>query len=156
MAKTDFTTTISSDKTPNEVFNAITNVRGWWSKKIEGNTHKLNDEFIFEVKGVHYSKQKLIEVIPDKKIVWRVTESHMTFIQNTSEWTGTKIVFEISKKDNLTQLIFTHEGLIPEVECYNACSPAWTQYVQHSLMSLITTGEGDPNLEGRRIEVIKG
>ena len=155
MKTSDFTTTISVDQTPQEAFNAINNVRDWWPGEIEGNTTKLNDEFSYRYKKMHYSNQKLVEVIPGKKVIWLVTESSLNFVENKSEWTGTKVIFEISKKGNKTQLVFTHEGLVPEVECYDACSPAWTQYIQHSLFSLITTGKGDPNLEGRRIEAIK-
>lgn len=149
-----FTTTLLVDQTPIEVFNAITNVRGWWSQDIIGDTQKQGDEFIFEVKNVHFSKQKLIEVIPNKRVVWLVTESNMTFIKKHDEWTDTKVIFDITKDGDKTKLTFTHEGLIPEVECYGACSPAWTQYIQHSLFQLITTGKGDPNLEGRRIQEI--
>jgi hypothetical protein len=155
MKNKNFSTSILVNQTPEEVFNAVTNVRGWWSEGIEGNTAQLNDEFVFVVKDVHRSTQKLTEVIPGKKVVWLVTDCHMTFIDDKDEWKGTRVIFDITKKGDKTQLTFTHEGLTPEGECFEACAPAWTQYIQHSLFSLITTGEGDPNLEGRRIEEIK-
>jgi hypothetical protein len=149
---TYYTTTLLVDQTPEEVFKAVTNVRGWWSEGIKGDTEKQGDEFVFEVPGVHYAKQKLVEVIPDKKVVWLVTESNMTFVKDKEEWTGTKVIFDISQEGDKTKLTFTHEGLVPQIECYGACSNAWNQYVQHSLAKLITTGRGDPNLEGRTIE----
>jgi hypothetical protein len=155
MKDQNFKSTILVDQTPEDVFNAVTNVRGWWSDGIKGGTEKQNDEFVFEVKDVHYSRQKLTEVVPGRKVVWLVTESNLTFLKNSSEWTGTKVIFDISKKGNKTELVFTHEGLMPQSECYSACSPAWTQYIQHSLRDLIATGRGDPNLEGKRIKNIK-
>jgi hypothetical protein len=44
-----------------------------------------------------------------------------------------------------TSLWFTHVGLVPDVECFGACSTAWLHYVNGSLRSLITTGEGLPD-----------
>lgn len=144
MRQTDFTTTLLVDQTPEEVFKAITNVRAWWSgyysEELEGNTEKLNDEFSFRAgPDVHYSKQKLVEVVPNKKIVWLVTESKLSFLEKTDEWTGTKVIFEIIKKGEKTQLTFTHQGLTSEVACYDSCAPAWTQYVQNKLLPLIET-----------------
>lgn len=142
MTTSNFTTTILVDNSPNEVFNAINNVRGWWQGEIEGSTDKLNDEFTYQMEDIHFSKQKLVEVIPNEKVVWLVTESKLNFIKKKSEWTGTKIIFEISEINNKTQLRFTHLGLVPEIECYGGCSDAWGDLIQKSLFSLITTGKG--------------
>lgn len=145
MDKQNFTTTILVNNTPEEVFNAINNVRGWWSEEIEGGTKRLNDEFNYHYKDVHHSKMKLIEVVPNKKIVWYVLDNHFSFTKDKSEWKDTKIIFEISEKDNQTQLRFTHLGLVPEYDCYEVCNDAWTNYIKNSLPSLITTGKGKPN-----------
>ena len=145
MTTTDFTTTILVDQTPQEAFNAINNVRGWWTENLEGGTQKLNDEFEVRFGDVHYSKQKLVEVVPNKKVVWLITDSQLNFIKNKSEWTNTKISFEISQKDGKTKVHFTQLGLVPEYECYDICSTGWSNYINNSLRSLITTGKGQPN-----------
>jgi len=88
---------------------------------------------------------KLIEVIPDKKAVWLVVDNYFDFTQDKSEWKGTKIVFEVSEKDDKTEIRFTHQGLVPEYECFHVCSNAWGSYINGSLRSLITTGKGHPN-----------
>src|ERR1044072_1553224 len=137
MNNQDFTTTILFDQTPQEVFNAINNVRGWWSQEIEGNTEKLNDEFTYHYKEMHRSKMKIIESIANRKIVWLVLDNYFSFNTDKTEWTGTKIIFEIAEKNNQTQLHFTHQGLVPAYECYDACVSGWTQYIEHSLSALI-------------------
>lgn len=142
LAATDFTTTFFVDQTPQEVFNAINNVRGWWQGEIEGNTDKLNEEFTYRVPGIHYSKQKITELIPEEKIVWLVTESEINFVEDKNEWTNTKIIFDIKWINNKTQVRFIHEGLIPAISCYKDCAGAWGKLMQESLFSLITTGKG--------------
>jgi Activator of Hsp90 ATPase homolog 1-like protein len=142
LARSSFTTTFFVNQTPKEVFDAINNVRGWWQGEIEGNTDKLNEEFTYRMKDVHFSKQKIVELTPDKKIVWLITDSNLSFTKDKSEWTGTKIVFEIGEINNKTQVRFTHVGLVPAFECYGGCSGAWGQLMQESLYSLITTGKG--------------
>lgn len=152
MGNQNFTTTVLVDQSPTEVFNAINNVRGWWIDEINGKSEKLNDEFsVLFYDGVHYSKQKLVEFIPNEKVVWLVTESKLSFVEDESEWTGTKISFEISTVGNKTQLQFTHHGLRPDIECYKDCSNAWGGYIKKSLFDLITKGEGEPTPVGARL-----
>ena len=141
----DFTTTISVDQTPEEVFNAINNPRGWWSEEIEGDTEKLNAEFYYHYQDMHTCRIKLIESIPNEKVVWLVKDNFFKFTSDKSEWIGTKIIFEIAKKGNRTQMRFTHLGLVPEYECFEICENAWSEYIGQSLRDLITKGEGQPN-----------
>lgn len=141
MAK-DFTTTFLVDQSPEQVFKAVTNVRGWWQglfeEEIIGDTDELNDEFTFRAgAGVHYSKQKLIEFVPYERVVWLVTESELSFVERKNEWQGTKIIFDISKKGNKTEMRFTHLGLNPQIECYDSCSSTWHMYLNQKLRPLI-------------------
>lgn len=157
MKNQDYTTTFLVDQTPAEVFKAILNPNAWWSQQIEGGTSRENDEFTYQYKDVHITKIKLEEVIPNEKVVWRVLQNYFNFIQDNSEWVGTRIIFEISENDGHAQLHFTHQGLVPDYECYTVCNDAWTSYIQGSLKSLITTGKGHPNTreEGLNTELIE-
>lgn len=142
MTTTDFTFTLETEQSPEHVFKTIRDVRSWWSglygESFTGDSEELHDEFSFWAgDGAHYSKQRLIEVVPNKKMVWLITESELTFIEQTDEWVGTKVIFEISEKNGKTELVFTHQGLTPEVECYNSCAPGWSSYLQGKLLPLI-------------------
>jgi hypothetical protein len=141
----DFTTTILVDQTPEEVFNAINNVRGWWSGEVEGATDKPGEVFTYTVPGIHFSKQKITALIPGKKIVWKVVDATLSFVKDKSEWKGTTIVFDIAEKDGKTEVRFTHTGLAPAFECYKDCSNAWGLLINGNLKNLVTTGENQPS-----------
>ena len=145
MDNKSFSLTVTFDQTPDKVFQAITDVRGWWSQEIEGDTAQLNDEFTYRYQDVHSCRMKLIEVMPGQKMVWQVLDNHFSFTQDKTEWIGTKVIFGLSEQDGRTILHFTHEGLVPAYECYNACVNGWTQYIQKSLPALVATGKGQPN-----------
>ncbi|MCI0708798.1 MAG: SRPBCC domain-containing protein [Chloroflexi bacterium] len=143
---TNYTTSFLVDQTPEEVFAAINNVRGWWTGEIEGSTDKLGDEFTYRYEELHYSKQRITEFIPGKKVVWLVTDASLNFVEDKTEWIGTEITFEIARMGDKTEVRFTHLGLVPEYECFDSCSNAWGFYINGSLRNLITTGKGQqPN-----------
>ena len=141
MEKKNYTATIEVAKSAKDVFNDIKEVSKWWSKDYEGNSTNLNDEFVICHPGAHFSKQKLIEVIPDKKVVWLVTDSELNWLENDKhEWTNTKMIFEITSKEDKTLLHFTHEGLVPERECYERCEQGWNMVIRERLFNFITNG----------------
>jgi hypothetical protein len=144
MNNQDYSVSFMVDQTPQQAFEAIQNVRGWWIAVVDGSTAELNDEFSVQFWDVHYSKQKLVEIVPYLKIVWSITESKLTFIEDEREWTGTKIIFDITEKAGQTEVRFTQIGLVPQIECYKDCSNAWNGYINGSLKSLIETGKGKP------------
>ena len=144
MKTKDYTTSFTVDQSPEGVFDAINNVRGWWSEEIDGRTDQLGAEFEFHHKDVHRSTHKITEFVPGKKVVWRTLDSQIDFVKDTTEWNGTEVVFEITRKDDKTELRFTHVGLVPTIECYGGCSGARGFYINHSLRSLITTSKGQP------------
>lgn len=140
----DFQTTITVPQTPRDVYDAINNVPGWWGN-IEGCSKNVGDEFTYRHGDMHSSKHRITESIPGKKVVWLTVKSELNFVADKGEWNGSTITFEISEQDGQTALTFTQQGLTPELECYNACSGAWTFYVNESLQQLLTTGQGQPD-----------
>jgi hypothetical protein len=147
MSSPDFATTFLVDKTPKQVFDAITNVRGWWSEEIEGGTDHQRDVFSYRYKDTHRSRIKLIEVVPDTRVVWHILDNYFDFTEDKSEWKDTQVIFEVSKKGRKTRVSFRHQGLVPAYECFDVCSSAWGFYINSSRKNLITSGRGSPNRE---------
>ena len=152
MKTQDYTTTFLVDQSPQEVFAAINNVRGWWSGEIDGDTDKPGAEFTYRYQDMHRSRQRITEFVPGKKVVWRVLDSYLAFVDDKEEWNDTEISFEISKQGTKTEVRFSHHGLVPQGECYEMCSTAWGSYINGSLKNLITGGEGRPNPKENRRE----
>jgi activator of Hsp90 ATPase-like protein len=121
----DYTTSFAVDQTPNEVFEAINNVREWWGPNVEGDNTAVGDEFTYRVPDIHTCTLRVVELIPDQKVVWVVLDNHMSFVEDQSEWIGTTITFEIDRRGDQTEVRFAHLGLFPKHECYDVCSNAW-------------------------------
>lgn len=143
MDNRNFSTTITVSQSPEEVFSAINNPRAWWSDGIEGITDQLNAEWNYHFGDNHRSRMRVVEIVPERRVVWLVEENYFKNAKGQTEWVGNKITFDISEKEDKTELVFTQYGLTPANDCYKACDWAWTGFVQKSLRSLITTGKGE-------------
>jgi hypothetical protein len=141
----NLTLAFTTDRTPDEAFAAITDVRGWWSGEIEGRTDELGATFTYRYQDIHRSTQQITELVPGRRVGWHVVDGYLGFVADKTEWTGTDITFDITPTDSGTQVRFTHVGLAPDVECFDSCSSAWGFYITGSLRNLIANGQGEPN-----------
>jgi uncharacterized protein YndB with AHSA1/START domain len=144
-----FALSVTYDASPDEVFAAINDVRGWWSEEVNGDTDRVGAEFTFrghddEETVEHLSRIRVTELVPARRVVWQVTENSMSFITDQSEWVGTEIRFELTAEGAGTTLAFSHVGLVPAYECFDVCTNAWTFYIDQSLRAFIATGHGSP------------
>jgi len=134
-----FSETIEVPQSPPSVFVRLKDVSKWWGgPDLAGRTAEAGDEFTVIHGDAHYSKQRLTDVVPDRRIVWLVTESRLNWLQkDKSEWTGTRMIFDPTEGSNSTRLRFTHEGLTPSKESYTRCAEGWTMVIKEWLFDFV-------------------
>ena len=141
MKKHDYQKSFNAGVTAKEAFENITNVAGWWTASFKGSAKTVNDEFevTFGKTKVNF---KVTESVPYKKLVWLVTDCYLDWLNDKTEWKGTKVVWNISEENKSAKVEMTHVGLVPGIECYNDCEAGWNQYVGESLPKLISAAKG--------------
>ncbi|MBT2212028.1 MULTISPECIES: SRPBCC domain-containing protein [Actinomadura] len=158
MQDTEYLTAATTvDRSPEQVFAAVTDVRGWWNENLIGHSAALHDEFVFTddteyagetvraKKGIRFARFHITEFVPGRRVVWHVVDSDLTFVDDRDEWTDTRVLFDITADAQGTTLRLTHEGLSAEESaCFEACSRGWTFFITKSLPQLLTTGTGRP------------
>jgi hypothetical protein len=136
----NYTMSFVTDRSPEEVFDTVKDVRTWWSTGVvEGESDRVGAEFTYRYADVHYCKQRITEFVPGKRLVWNVLEADISFVEDRHEWEGTDVVIDLTGKDGGTEVRFTHIGLVPAFECYDRCVDAWGHIVGTTLRGLITT-----------------
>lgn len=138
----DLTATFSVDATRHVAFEAINDVRSWWSGNIVGPTDHVGAEWFYLVPDIHFSKQLVTELVPGERVAWKFTDGYLDFVADKSEWIGTTGRFDITEDDGLTRVTFTHEGLAHGDQCFDVCYNAWTHYITVSLKGRIESGTG--------------
>ncbi len=145
ISDSDYTIDVVVERTPHDVYEAIIDIPAWWVTPIHGSNSAVGDEFSLEVSDTHACAMRVAQLVADRRIVWRVTRSRMTFVSEQEEWVGTDITFEVLPEGDGSRVRFTHVGLSPADECYEVCSAAWGHSIRSSLRALLTTGQGQPS-----------
>ena len=144
MEQRDYHSSITANVTPAAAFSNIANVGAWWTKSFNGRATNAGDTFTVQFGETKVSFE-VIDAIPDKKMVWKVTDAYLHWLKDKTEWNNTTIVWEISSENDMTRIDMTHVGITPDVECYESCTKGWDQYVKDSLLKLLTEGTGRPD-----------
>lgn len=144
-----YTTTVLIKGTKEQVFNAISkNIEKWWGKT-DNSVSSVDEDFTTSFDNTYW-KFKISEYKPNTKIVWKCIEAkhiHTGYSDIEKEWEGTFVVWTLKEKSqNETILHFAHNGLIPTLNCYDICFPAWENFVTKSLKQYVETGIGIPYL----------
>jgi hypothetical protein len=142
MAKNDFNTSISANITAEDAIKKISRVPEWWGINFSGSAEKQNDKFVVTMGGDSFFNFTVAELIPGKRVVWLITDCNMPWYSDKKEWANTKLIFDLTENNGVTNLNFTHEGLTPDIECWKDCEPGWTHWIKTSLFSYFTTGKG--------------
>ena len=142
MEKNSFSSRISVGIGAGEALKKVSRVPEWWGVTFTGSAEKEHDTFVVKMSGDSFFNFAVTESIPDKRLAWLVTDCNMPWYSDKKEWSNTKLVFDVEEHNGATELIFTHEGLTPDVECFSDCAPGWTHWIKTSLFSYLTTGKG--------------
>ncbi|MFO0628655.1 MAG: SRPBCC domain-containing protein [Polyangiales bacterium] len=149
MRDQDFSLTLTLDAAPEAVFDAIVDVHAWWSGHIEGRADAIGATFRYRYRDMHDSTQRVTELDRGRRVVWRVLDAHLAFVEAPREWVGSDIVFALSASGGGTTLTFTHVGLAPTCACYAACASGWDALLRGNLRRRVTTGAAQPDVFAR-------
>ncbi len=133
--------------TKEEVFDALTlNIDKWWGV-VDQPASELGT--IFKVSfGEAFWVFKVIDFKKNNLASWECVESnqvHAGLKGIKEEWLGTKLFWNLqSEGDKSVKVNFTHEGLVPNFNCYDVCSKAWDYFITDSLKAFVENGIGKP------------
>jgi hypothetical protein len=140
----DYQCTVSAKVSAEEAYCKIARVNDWWNQRSTGKTQQVGDTFKVDF-GPTWVEFEVIEAIPDKRMVWRVTDCHLHWLKDRTEWKGTSVIWDLATRDGTTTVTMTHAGLTPAVECFDTCQAGWNFHVGESLLKLLIDGRGLPD-----------
>ncbi len=143
MENKNYHRTVTVDASAEEAMRKICRINLWWVKNFSEKAEKLNDKFHVPM-GKTFVDFQITELVPNRKLVWKVTDCYLPWLEDKKEWNNTQVVFELSEEKDKTKIDFTHIGLVPGMECYNVCEEGWNGHITNSLVKFINEGKGMP------------
>lgn len=132
----------------NKTYSAITTLEGlsdWWTKT----TGEINQgEKLYFHFGEHSIEMTILELVPDKKVIWQCTEKE-------GEWKDTIITFDLVDTGEQVFINFSHSNWAEQTDLCSHCSTKWAVFML-SLKDYLETGKGRPFPDDIQINHLDG
>jgi len=130
---------------PEFVYRAITGeIHKWWTE-LSNKALQVGDKLTVQFEDKTSWSMVVTEAVENQSLVWQVIEANhdLQNISTKNEWKGTTIKWNIKENKSGSKILFTHEGLVPALECYNICEGGWEFFLE-SLKNYLNSGKGTP------------
>ena len=127
-----------------EILAALTTqICDWWTEDFSGSAKGVGDEFT--VRFGNTFKTFVVTELSSTRVAWKCLDSYidMPDLNKKDEWKGTTIHCGIGSDGQQNNLQMFHEGLTPEIECFDVCQQGWISFFA-SLKNWLETKEGHP------------
>lgn len=144
----NYQTTIKVKAAPEKAYNALTTgFEHWWTTP-DSHILKIGDtaKFGFSDKFGYWTF-KATELTPSRIVLDCVDALHIHegFPKEIeTEWLGTRLIWTIRPEGSGSTIELHHEGLTPDLYCYDICATGWDMFFVSSLQAYLDTGKGRP------------
>ncbi len=148
MTQNNYERTIKTTASGADAYAALTTgIAQWWTSDA-GSFEKLGDvaKFGFNGRRGYWTfKAKSLEsdhIELECVEALHIHEGHPKEIE--TEWLGTRAIWDIRETAGGTEIHFVHDGLTPDLLCFEVCEAGWDMFFVDSLKAYLDTGTGKP------------
>ncbi len=150
MSHKSYERTIQTTATRADVYAALTTgYTQWWTSEA-GMFQKPGDvaKFGFSERNGYWTF-KAISLDPNRIELECVEALHIHEgkpKEIETEWLGTRAIWDINETKDGTVIHFVHDGLTPDLLCFDICEAGWDMFFVDSLKAYLDTGTGKPHV----------
>ncbi len=146
----NYSKTIRVKANPEDAFRALTTGYDQWWTITDNQFTEIGDRIKFTFPPhVSYWTFEAKRLEPNNTVELECVEAFHIIMDKPdapeTEWLGTRARWRIEPCGEETDIHFEHEGLTPDLHCYEVCETGWDMFFVNSLKAYLDTGIGEPH-----------
>lgn len=133
-----------------DAFRALTSGHSMWWTPCDGAFTRIGDriKFTFPPQESFWTFEAK-DLIPAQLVTLLCVDAHHIILGQSdaslTEWLDTTLRFKITAEGDQTKIDMEHDGLVPDLDCYDVCKAGWDHFFLRSLKAYLDTGTGMPH-----------